>query len=380
VEADPTTQAIVSAVEQHQPKRAFIDSLTQLRYLGSDSTQARRQILALLRYLTDSGMTVMFSSEASAEAPDEDLQFLSDGIITIESNPSESQGEPIRVLRATKFRGSDFISGPHTLRIDSSGARVYPRLLPQEFQPAPSEPEFARMLSGVPELDRLLGGGLPQGSTTIISGPSGIGKITIAAQYAKEAAGLGKRSAFFSFEEPRASILQRSQALNIPLQSMRSQGKLALEFVEAATYTADEFAARLRDEVERAGSEIVAFDSIGGLESAIWGTSGNQQTLQTLCRYLNNMGVTVLLTNEVEAVSSDELQATGRGVSYLADVLMWLRYYDTDKGLRKAIGVLKKRTGDFEKFMRDLEMTPYGLKVGEPVLALKGQLGLAGNA
>lgn len=192
VERGPTTEKIKGKVESLRPSRVFVDSATQFRYLTTDAFQFRKQMLALSRYLTEQGATIVLSSEGSNEAPDDDLQFLCDGVINVDFPPTG------RIISVTKFRGSDFQSGQHSIRLGSRGMEVFPRLVPGRYHR-----EFAAepLLFGVPELDKLLHGGLERGTVTIISGPAGVGKTTLGLQFLREAAGRGERSVVYSFEE-----------------------------------------------------------------------------------------------------------------------------------------------------------------------------------
>jgi circadian clock protein KaiC len=202
VEREPTTKKITDAVESLKPKRVFADSMTQFRYLATDQFQFRKQVLSFLRFLIEQGATVLFTSESTPTTPDDDLQFLADGVTTLDSTP-EGRG-----LLVTKYRGSNYSSGRHALRITGRGIDVFPRLVPQvhkrEFVPE-------MIPSGVPELDELLHGGIARGTITLISGPSGVGKTTLGTQFMKEAAGRGERSVIYTFDESYDTIITRAE-------------------------------------------------------------------------------------------------------------------------------------------------------------------------
>lgn len=363
VERAPLTRRIVEIVRQLRPARVFIDSMTQFRYLATDSFQYRKQVLAFLRFLTEEGATVMFTSEGSAEAPDADLQFLCDGILNLDVR------EEMRVIEVSKLRGSVFIGGFHTYRIAHGGITVFPRL---ELPERTAEFVLEAISSGVPELDELLHGGLERGTVTLVTGPTGSGKTTLGLLFMKEAAGRGERSVVYTFEENVDSLLARSQAINIPVRAMMAHGMLEVIPIEPLRYTPDEFARLVRQEVEERHTRIVMLDSIAGYRLSMRGADLVQH-LHALCRYLNAMGVTTLLVNEVEKITG-EFQATELGISYLADNIIFLRYLEVNGELRKAIGVLKKRLSDFEKTLREYEITRYGVKVGRPLTQLRGLL------
>jgi len=363
VEREPTTQRIIEQVEVLKPQRIFLDAMTQFRYLSPDAFQFRKQVLSFLRFLREQGATVLFTSEGSEEAPDNDLQFMSDGVIHLTFSSEE------RSVSVSKFRGSDFRSGDHSMRLTKTGMEVFPHLMPQVYGQ-----EFALevLSSGVPELDELLHGGFERSTITIISGPSGVGKSTLGLQFMKEAAGRGERSVIYAFEERKETLLHRCQGINIPVHAMIERGTLSVVQIEPLHYTPDEFANLVRYEVEQQKARIVMIDSISGYRLSV---RGNELVIHihALCKYLQNMGVAVLLINEVETITGD-FRPTEIGISYIADNLVFLRYLEMEGELRKAIGVLKKRMTDFEKTLREFEITRYGIKVGKPLTNLRGIL------
>ena len=364
VERKPLTEKLLESIRSTQPSRIFIDSLTQFRYLATDDFQFRKQTLSLFSYLEDLGITTMFCTENSKEAPDEDVQFMADGIIEIECR---TEG---RMLRITKFRGSDFAEGWHFFRLTDHGMRLFPRMKASEHAR-----EFAleTVHSGVPELDELLHGGLSRGTVTVISGPSGVGKTTLGVQYMKEAAGRGERSVIFTFEETPSTLFHRCRSIGVPIDAMLEQGKLVVHYLEPLRYSAFEFAAMLREEVEGYNASIVMIDSAKGFQLSVRGEDLLTH-LHTKCTYLKNMGVTTILISEIDTIAGEEFSATNLGVSYLADTIIFLRYLELEGELSKAIGVLKKRTGNFEKSLRKLDITEYGIKVGRSLCNLTGIL------
>jgi circadian clock protein KaiC len=363
VEREPMTQQIIAQVEMLKPQRVFLDAITQFRYLASDAFQFRRQALSFLRFLIEQGATVLFTSEASHEAPDDDLQFMADGVIHLDFT---AEG---RTLGISKFRGSDFRSGLHAMKLSATGVEVFPRLLPGNYQ---QEFVAEALPSGVPELDELLHGGLERGTISIISGPTGVGKTTLGLQFMKEAAGRGERSVVYTFEERFDTILHRAEAVHIPIHAMIARGTLSVVQVEPLQWTPDEFARQVRREVEERRTRIVMLDSTSGYQLSL--RSGSLVGhLHALCKYLQNMGVAVLLISEVEAITG-EFRATEAGISYLADNIVFLRYLEIRGELRRAIGVLKKRLSSFERALREIEITRYGIKVGRPLTELRGIL------
>lgn len=364
VEHEPLTRQIVERIEAVRPQRVFLDSMTQLRYLSADAFQFRKRTLSLLRFMLERGATVLFTSEAGSDTPDDDLCFLADGIIEFEYKDDQ------RTLRVNKLRGSGFVRGHHDLRLTSSGIDVFPSLVPsgrtREFV-------LETLSSGIAELDQLLHGGLERETTSIISGPSGVGKTTLGLLFMAEAARRGERAVIYSFEEARSILLARAAKLGLYLDDLIEQGTLAMQKVEPLQYTPDEFAHIVLGDVEERGSRIVMLDGVAGYRLSIQ-RGALADHLHTLARHLTNRGVTLLVLNETEAITGD-FRATEVGISYLADNIIFLRYLEMHGEIRRAIGVLKKRLSSFEKTLRDFEITGDGIKVGAPITNLRGILG-----
>jgi circadian clock protein KaiC len=353
VEQEPLANVIVQAVERHAPQRVFIDSLTQLRFLSADIFQYRKQVLSFLRFLTRQGATVLFSSESSRELPDDDLQFMADGVINFDS---DSTGAAVRV---SKMRGSGFLRGKHHMRLNAQGLKVFPRMIP----PAPKLTDNGRRRwsSGAPAIDAMLHGGLEAGTVSLITGPSGVGKSTLASQFAAEATRQGSHAAIFLFEEELGTFLGRAKDLKIGLDQSIRNGRLIVELVEPMRYLADEFTSRVREHVERNHVDLVILDSISGFALTLEG-EGVEARLHTFATTLARLGVSVLLINETQAVTG-QFQVTERGISYIADNILFLRYMEIEGTLRKTLGVLKKRLSGFESTLRTYEIGRHGLIV-----------------
>jgi len=363
VDLEPTTRRIVGEIEALKPQRVFLDAMTQFRYLAAEPFHFFKQALSFLRFLVAQGATVVFTSEGSPTAPDEDLQFMADGVITLGVTP---QG---RDLHVAKFRGSGFCDGTHSLGLSASGMTIFRRLVPD----LPREEVATELLSsGVPELDKLLHGGIERGTVTIISGPSGVGKTTLCLQLLKEAAGRGEHAIAYTFDESVATILRRCDAISLPVRSMVERGTLSLQQIEPLRFSPAEFYRQVVRDIEAQAARIVMIDSIAGFRLSLRGDD-LVSDLHALCQDLRNRGMTVLLVDEVESITGD-FQATEAGLCYLADNIVFLRYLEVRGELRKAIGVLKKRLGDFEKTLREIEITTDGIKVGKPLTDLRGIL------
>jgi circadian clock protein KaiC len=367
VEREPITQKIIEYIEKLKPQRVFIDTITQFRYLSADLYQFRKQLLSFLRFLIEKGVTVVFTSEVSSTAPDDDLQFMSDGIIHLELS---AKG---RSLQITKFRGSNYQEGCHSFRLTSRGMEVFPHLIPESYKR-----DFITEIisSGIPELDQLLYGGLERGMVTLITGPSGVGKTTLGLQFLKEAATKGERSLIYIFEESVQTLIRRCESINIPINTMIKEENLAVVPVEPFLYTPDHLARLVRQEVEKLETKIVMIDSISGYCLSLQGDNLVNH-LHLLCKYLTNMGVTVILINELETIAGD-FRITEMGISFLVDNIIFMRYMERHFAktteIRKAIGVIKKRVSNFDKSLREMEITPSGIKVSKPVSGIGGVL------
>lgn len=365
VEQESLTETITDRVSELEPDRVVIDPMTQLQYLAPDQYQFRKQVLSLTRFFGQTGATLLFTSQAGAQSPDDDLQFMSDGVIELD------YADTGRTVAVPKFRGSDTRSGDHTMRIRDTGMDVYPELEPGDHD---ADYTMETVSSGVPELDQQLHGGIERGTVTIISGPTGVGKTTTGAQFMKEAAGRGERSAIYMFEETERTFLKRCSSVNIPVEEMRDRGTLSIEEIEALELSPQEFAHKVRTDVEAEDTQIVMIDGINGYDLSIRGDDSElRRKLHSLCRYLKSVGVTVILIDEVSSVTG-EFEVTEGGISYIADNIVFLRHIEMEGELRKVIGVLKKRTSDFERTLRTFQITEHGITIGEPLTNLRGIL------
>jgi circadian clock protein KaiC len=318
-----------------------------------------------MRFLKEHGATVMFTAQEISQLPTDDLQYISDGTIELAVS---SDG---RHLSVPKFRGSATRSGTHAYRITETGMTVYPELVVEETQQRES---LESVSSGVPEIDELLNGGLARGTVSVISGPTGVGKTTLGTQFLKEVAGRGERSIVYLFEESKETFVARSEAVNIPITQMIERGTLQVEEVEALNLSPQEFATKVSHEVEEQDTRHVMIDGIAGYRLSVRGDdSATVRHLHALGRYLKGRGVSTILIDETSDVVG-EFQVTQDNISYLADTIIVLRHLELQGQLQKAIGVLKKRTSDYERTLRQFEINEHGLKVGEPLTQLRGIL------
>jgi circadian clock protein KaiC len=366
VEGESTKSAITEAVEGHQPNRVVIDPLSQLRHLSPDEYQFNKTAASLMRYLKDTGATTFFTSQPGAEQADEGLQYLCNGSITV------SRTDEGRFLKIEKLRGSDFQSGTHAFRIDDGqGIRLFPKLRPENQH---HESAFETVPTNVASLDALLGGGLERGSITLISGPSGVGKSTTATTLAKAFVNRNERATLYLFEESDESFKHRSADVGLPVSEYIESGDMSVEAIEPLTLSADEFADRVRTEVEENDTKFVLIDGTAGYELSLHAEGSDlRKELHALARYLRNLGVTVVITDEIQDVTGG-FRASDSHVSYLADNILFLRYIEVRGEVQKAAGVLKKRFGSFESTLRSFRIDSEGIHIGEPLDDLRGVL------
>ncbi|ELY56978.1 ATPase domain-containing protein [Natronococcus jeotgali] len=366
IERDRYTKRIHEAIEEINPSRVVLDPISQLRYVEANEYQFRKRILSFMRFLKQHEITVLVTATLYSDPEyDTELRSLSDGIIKL------TRGEDGRRVEATKHRALGQLDGDHGMEIRESGLEIFPRLIPESHEHAYT-PELIH--SGIDELDELLGGGFDQRTVTFISGPTGAGKTSTGTQLLTQAARDGLNSAIYLFEENMETFTHRSEAIDIPVTELREDGSLSVTEVEPLALSSEEFAHMVIDQVEKAETDIVMIDGIDGYTISI---QGHQQDLvrelHALARYLKNRGVTVLITNEISEITGIS-EATDNQLSYIADNIAFVSYVEMDGSLRKVIGVLKKRTGDFEKTLREFEITGDGIYVGEPLTGLHGIL------
>jgi circadian clock protein KaiC len=359
VEQEPLAQSVMETVDRLTPTHVFVDSMTQLHFLSSDLYQYRKQVLSFLRYFRDRGATILFTSECSAGLSDEDLQFIADGVITLGAAPSGA------FLQVNKFRGSHFMPGAHQMRVGPSGLELFPRRLPPKVNL--KKDEVWRYATGVKKLDEILHGGIEAGTISLITGPSGAGKSTLASLFAAHAAKDGRKSAIYLFEEEQVSMLFRSKSLGIELEKPCDAGLVSIEQVEPLRYLADEFTNLVHDKVEKDGVELVILDSVAGFELTLGEGEKAKIALHAFAKGLSRRGISVILVNEIEAVTG-QFKVSEKGISYLADNVIFLRLVEADGQLKKSLGVLKKRLSTFDSRM-------YIFEIGHSGICLEGTAG-----
>ena len=368
LELGETTRAIFEQIEACKPARIVIDSLSEIRLLAGSSLRYRRQILALKHYFTRQGATVLLLEDLTADTLDKTVHSIAHGVIRLEELAPE-YGAERRRLRVIKYRGQRFRGGYHDFAITTGGVQVFPRLIALEHKTA-----FARtqLASGVSELDALLGGGVATGSSTLILGPAGTGKSLFTIQYVAAAIARGERAAMFIFDEELGLLLERTRAMGFDLAGLRAQGRLTIEQVDAAELSPGEFAHLVRRQVDEAGAKTVVIDSLNGYQAAMPEEGALILHVHELLQYLNRQGVTTFLTVAQHGLVGDMKSPVD--VTYLADTVVLLRYFEALGKVRRAISVVKKRTGTHEDTIREYRIGGTGLRVGAPLHNFQGIL------
>ena len=367
VELGETIQAVLATVERVKPQRVVFDSLSEMKLLAREPLRYRRQILALKEYFTGRECTVLLLDDLSAGGGDLQLQSLAHGVLLLEQLPFD-YGRARRRLRIVKYRGVPAVEGFHDFMIRKGGITVFPQLTAGEQVCTDDMPPVT---SGVAELDTLLGGGLHFGTATVLIGPPGTGKSTLAAQYAVKAP---TPAAVFLFDERRASYVRRCGQLGMGVREAADAGLLTVEQVEPGDLSPGEFSYRVRDAVENRGVRLVIIDSLNGYLTAIPQSDSPLVRMYELLSYLAQRGVATILIVAQHGVVGTMMSAP-IDASYLADVIIMLRFFEAMGRVRRAISVVKKRTGEHETTIREFRITNReGLRVGKALTDFHGVL------
>jgi circadian clock protein KaiC len=367
VELTATTRKVIEAVERFKPHRMVFDSLSEMRLLAGNSLRYRRQLLALKQFFVGRACTVVMLDDRTADGPDLQLHSIAHGVIALDFKPPP-YGQVRRELQVLKLRGSDFASGFHDFVIRKGGISVFPRLVASDHG---ASFERALIASGVTALDTLLGGGIERGTSTLLIGPPGCGKSTIAVQYAAAAAARGDHSVAFIFDETKAALLTRSTGLGIKLEEGTGPGKVMVRQIDPVEISPGEFAHVVRESVERDKARVVIIDSLNGYLNAMPQNNYLTSQLHELLSYLNNHGVATFLVVAQSGMMGSNL-VSPVDASYLADSVVMLRYFEHAGKVKKAISVLKKRTGAHEETIREMWFDARGIHLTEPLLLLRG--------
>ena len=368
LELGETTRMIFDAVGKVQPQRVVVDSLSEIRLLAQGSLRYRRQVLALKHYFAKRGATVLLLDDLTTDVNDKTVHSVAHGVVQLQELAPEYGAERRRV-RVIKYRGRRFRGGYHDFTIKTGGLEVYPRIVAAEHRTA-----FDRspVSSGVAELDELLGGGVERGSSALILGPAGPGKSLFALSFAVAAVKRGEKAALFIFDEELGLLYDRMRGIGIDLEAMCEAGSLIVEQVDAAELSPGEFAARVRQCVSEKQIRTVVIDSLNGYQAAMPQEQFLVLHIHELLQYLNRQGASTFLTVAQHGLVG-EMKAPV-DVTYLADTVVLLRYFEAAGHVRRAVSVIKKRSGGHEKTIREFEIGETGLTMGQPLHGFQGVL------
>jgi circadian clock protein KaiC len=368
LELGEAIKRIFDAIERVKPKRVIIDSLSEIRLLAQSSLRYRRQILGLKHYFARHHSTVIMLDDLTSEVTDATVHSIAHSVIHLDQLAPVYGGERRR-LRVAKCRGQDFRSGYHDFTIRAGGVQIFPRLVAAEHRSGFSGELLA---SGVPELDALAGGGLSGGTSTLVIGPAGTGKTLLVLQYLAAAVRRGERAALFLFDEELGLLVARAKQLGIDLAAMRDAGGLVLEQMDAAELTPGEFSHRVRAAVDNQNTRVVVIDSLNGYQAAMSEEQFITLHVHEMLQYLNRRGAATFLTVAQHGVVGEMRQPMD--VTFLADNVVALRYFEAFGRVRRAISVVKKRTGAHEDTIREFHIGTNGLALGAPLQEFQGVL------
>jgi circadian clock protein KaiC len=361
VELARTVQSILGAIDERQPDRVVIDSLGEIRLLSDSALRYRKQLLTLKEFFRERQITALVLDDRSASSREAEVQGLAEGVIRLTVS-APMYGNTRRSLEVVKMRGVGFRGGGHDFAIERGGLVVFPRLTAGQHLVSREEGVIP---SGVAEIDSLVGGGLERGSTTMIMGPAGVGKSSLALQFAVSAAAAGARVSFFIFEEHRTVFLKRAASLGFDIGPAIEAGNLLIQQIDPAEMSAGEFAYAVRTSVETHGSSMIIIDSLNGYFNAMPEEHFLTLHLHELLSYLIDAAVTTMVIVSQHGALGHVTSPVD--VSYLADAVILLRYYETNGAFGRAISMLKKRTSAHEQTVREFILTSNGVSVG-PVL------------
>jgi circadian clock protein KaiC len=368
IELATTMGHVLKDVERLKPSRVVFDSLSELRLLAGSPLRYRRQILALKQFMVNRQCTLLLLDDMTATNHDLQMRSIAHGVVLLEQIHPE-YGTERRRLSIVKYRGVQFRGGYHDYAIQRGGIEVFPRLVAAEHRQPVGR---AKLGSSVAALDALLGGGLEEGTSTLIVGAAGTGKSTLAAQFAAAGAVRGQKAAMFLFDESPHTLVSRCEALQIDLAAFAATGVVSIQQVDPAELSPGEFVHTIRRMVDE-GTKLVVIDSLNGYLNAMPEERFLTIQLHELLMFLGRRGVVTILTGAHQGLVGGPMQ-TPVDASYLADAVLLLRYFEARGEVRQAISVVKKRGGRHERTIREFRLEPDGIHVGETLRDFRGIL------
>ncbi|MCD5994485.1 AAA family ATPase [Pseudomonas sp. CDFA 602] len=368
LELGEATRQIFEVVERVKPSRVVIDSLSEIRLLAQSSLRYRRQILSIKHYFARYDATVVLLDDLTTESLDKTVHSVAHGVIRLEELTPD-YGAERRRLKIVKFRGQKYRGGFHDFTIAADGIHVFPRLVAAEHRSNYTRTQFS---SGIQALDDLLGGGIETGSSTLILGPAGTGKSLISLVFAAQAVARGERVGLFIFDEELGLLFERMRKIGIDLRELQKTGNLIIEQIDAAEMSPGEFSHRVRRAVDKKQIKTVVIDSINGYQASMPEESALVLHMHELLLYLNRQGASTFMTVAQHGLVGDMRSPVD--ITYLADSVILLRYFEALGQVRRAISIIKKRTGSHESTIREYRIGSGGLKIGAPLEAFQGVL------
>jgi len=369
VELGEVMRAVLQRVAAAEPARVVIDSVSDLRLMSGSAFQYRRQVLALKEFFSRRHSTLLVTDDRGPSHDDLDLRTVAHGVMRLEHDTPQYGGERRR-LNVLKYRGTMFRGGYHDFVIRRGGVHVFPRL---DTSLGRHTTRMRPLPSGIAELDALLGGGIHSGTSTLISGGPGLGKSSIAAQFAVATASRGGAVAFYAFDETCNTLLARCDGLGVPLRAEVEAGTVTVQEVDPAELTPGEFTHTIRDAVRTRGVQMVVIDSLNGYLNAMPEERFLTLHLHELLVTLGQHGVATVLVG-VQHAAFGASSISPADASYLADTVLMLRHFEARGEVRQAISVFKKRSGNHERTIREFRLEPGAIRVGEPLRGFRGVL------
>lgn len=368
VELGETTRGVMAAVERLKPARVVFDSLSEMRMLAQNPLRYRRQVLALKSFFAMRGCTVLLLDDRSADHNDLQLHSIAHGVISLDQSVDQ-YGPERRHLRVIKMRGIKYRGGEHDFNLDTGGLAVFPRLVAAEHRRGY---DHSIVATGNPGFDELLGGGLARGSSTLFSGPSGVGKTTTALACVHAALQRGEHAAFYLFDEGLPTLLTRSRSLGLGVDAFLEDGSLQIDTLDPADVSPGEFAHMVRAAVEDGGVSMVVIDSLNAYLQAMQGDKHLLLQMHELLSYLTQRGVVTILILAQHGVLGDV--RTDVDLSYLSDSIVLFRFFEARGSLLKAVSVVKSRTSEHELTIREFRLGKQGIEVGPALADFEGVL------
>jgi circadian clock protein KaiC len=368
IELDLTTKALVEQVEKISPSRVVFDSLSEMRMLAETPLRYRRQILELKQFFAGRNCTVLMLDDCTSGLKDLQIESIAHGVISLTCT-YPSYGISRRQVNIQKIRGVKFHEGNHDIILQKGGMVIFPRLVAPKQQADFTREHFP---SGIAELDALLGGGLDRGTSNMFMGPPGTGKSTLGTKFALVAAERGEKVLIFIFDETLQTLMSRSSQLGMDLAPHIEAGRIVIEQINPAEISPGEMADRIRSSVIQHQTSMVIIDSINGYLNAMPDEHLLTLQLHELLSFLNQQGVITIMVLAQQGVIGTMQSAVD--LTYLADTVVLLRYFEVRGAVKQAISVIKKRSGNHERTIREIKVSQTGIEVGEVLTNLQGVL------